>query len=298
MRPPFIRVLPAEVEEHGARGAILLAHIRYRCLTDGSTRVEHDGGYWWRVPLADMADETGLSVKAVRTALKDLGEAVAAKHFSPLSDRSYAYRVTPSRNGADLPVAENGKCPDLPFAADGKSSAADGKSICPERQIHLPFTADALLLEKLEKGENNAGAGERDGALRNSSPQLTPPPKNSHGQAQTGPDGAGLENGAWPASKPLPAWAIPPDPCPKGGNCQGNCGHCGARRQWDYPDARAKRQQANYRKAWDRFYELEREARDGLHGDWWPTRPKYLSSSEFDADKPYYVAGPPAEVAA
>jgi hypothetical protein len=81
MRPPFIRVLPAEVEEHGARGAILLAHIRYRCLSDGSGRVEHDGVYWWRISQAELGREIGLSVQNVKTALKTLRDAVVAMHF-------------------------------------------------------------------------------------------------------------------------------------------------------------------------------------------------------------------------
>jgi hypothetical protein len=105
-RPQFIRVLPDEVALHGPHAAIVLAHIRFRCQADGPGRVQADGVWWWRVSLVDMAEETGLSVRGVRTALKTLGDAVAAKHFKPLSNQSRAYRVTAHQNGADLPVVE------------------------------------------------------------------------------------------------------------------------------------------------------------------------------------------------
>ena len=50
MRPPFIRVIPAEAERYGAAAAIVLAHIRYRGKSDGPGRVcDEDGTRWWRV---------------------------------------------------------------------------------------------------------------------------------------------------------------------------------------------------------------------------------------------------------
>jgi hypothetical protein len=147
----------------------------------------------------------------------------------------------------------------------------------------------APLLETRETGGEAAGAGERNGALRNGSPLLTPSQRNSQGEAETAPGGAGRDKGRWPDSVPKPDWAIPPDPCPKGGNCQGNCHYCGAQRRWDHPDARVKRQDLNYRQAHTRYNALLQQARTGIWGEWRPTRPP-LYRSDFNPDEPWYVA--------
>jgi hypothetical protein len=157
MRPEFIRVLPAEVEQYGAQGAILLAHIRFRNESDGPGRTTVEGVRWWRVSLAQLAQETGLSGKGVRTALSALGDAVAAKHFTPLSDQSRAYRIADCEIGPDLPVAEIGKWADQPVAEIGTSDAEKGISSCRNGQLQMPESASVLLTGEAREGEKPRG---------------------------------------------------------------------------------------------------------------------------------------------
>jgi hypothetical protein len=99
MRPPFIRTLPDEVERYGAPAALVLAHIRYRCDSDGPDRFEVDGVRWWRVSHVDLGSEVGLSRQTVRTALRALNQVVSANTFPRWNaeartiDQTRAYRV-------------------------------------------------------------------------------------------------------------------------------------------------------------------------------------------------------------
>lgn len=96
-RPPFIRVVPGEVERHGLAAAVVLAHIRFRCETDGPpglVYVEIDGSRWWLVSRRELGHEVGLSADAVKRALAKLGSVVAsANNPDDYEDRKLAYRV-------------------------------------------------------------------------------------------------------------------------------------------------------------------------------------------------------------
>ena len=89
----FIRVIPDEVRRFGPAAAIVLAHIRFRCESDGPDRVVHEGARWWQVSRRDIGTETGLSSRAIGIALEKLGEHVAAKYLAAEGGRPRAYRV-------------------------------------------------------------------------------------------------------------------------------------------------------------------------------------------------------------
>lgn len=90
---PFVRVVPEEIERYGFAGAVFVAHIRFRCATDGPGRFVVDGVRWWRVTLADLAAELCVSKDVAQRTMKRLGDAVSAKRFGPPSDQTLAYRV-------------------------------------------------------------------------------------------------------------------------------------------------------------------------------------------------------------
>jgi hypothetical protein len=89
----FVRVVPAEIEKYGFAGATFVAHIRYRCMTDGPGRFVVDGVRWWRVTLAELAAELHVSKDVAQRTMKRLGNAVAAKHFGEPWDQTRAYHV-------------------------------------------------------------------------------------------------------------------------------------------------------------------------------------------------------------
>jgi hypothetical protein len=136
VRPQHVKVVPAEVERYGGNAAIVLAHIRYRCESDGPGRIEADDDRrWWRVSLADLAHELGMSQKAIRTALRRLSNVVVANHFPPLEDQTLAYRV----HAPDQSIAARGTVSNTsdqsPLGA--WDHAARGTAPCPQGHLHL-----------------------------------------------------------------------------------------------------------------------------------------------------------------
>lgn len=106
MRPPFTRVLPDETRRYGPAAAIVLAHIRFRCESDGPGRYRHDGYRWWRISHAELGEEVGLSRKQVLAAVEKLAAAnsLLVEHHPPLEDQSRSYHLA-----SDLPVSETGQ---------------------------------------------------------------------------------------------------------------------------------------------------------------------------------------------
>lgn len=153
----FIRVVPEEVEQHGPAAAIVLAHIRFRCASDGPGRIERDGHRWWRVSYEDLGREIGLSAKAVRGAVRTLRGAVSAKHFPPLSNQSRAFRLAASAEPSTSQKTERADA-DQPEDREGRPSAPAGISKCPTGQLHLPHRASALLTGEVEEGGEAAGS--------------------------------------------------------------------------------------------------------------------------------------------
>lgn len=103
-RPPFTRVLPDETELYGAVAAIVLAHIRFRCESDGPGRYERGGFRWWRTSYGEIGRELGLSPSQVERAMTKLANSVAVAHHPPLEDQTRSYRPA-----CDLPVPEIGR---------------------------------------------------------------------------------------------------------------------------------------------------------------------------------------------
>ena len=99
VKPPFVRVVPDEVERFGAPAAIVLAHVRYRCESDGPDRFEVDGRALVAGVHRGPGVEGGLSRQTVRTALRTLNRVVAANAFTRWDadartiDQTRAYRV-------------------------------------------------------------------------------------------------------------------------------------------------------------------------------------------------------------
>lgn len=240
MRPSFIQVIPAEVERYGAQGAVLLAHIRFRCGSDGPGRLTVEGLRWWRVPLAQLAHETGLSVAGVRTALKALKDVVATEHFRPLSDQSRAYRVVNRENGADLPVVDFNKWADLQDVENDISDAEIVNSRYRNQHLQLSKSADVLPIEKLEKRENAAGAASGEQADQIAAGQLSQRhPQNLANNGKAAPNGAMSRDETrfrnLCASVPVEP---PPQTCPAHAHWDGpdKCQECGhdrrAFKQW------------------------------------------------------------------
>ncbi|SKD92106.1 Uncharacterised protein [Mycobacteroides abscessus subsp. abscessus] len=152
MMPPFVRVVPHEVAKYGAAAALVLAHVRWRCETDGPGRMVVDAHRWWRVSHRNLGREVGLSQKSVKTAIAALGDALSAKHFPPLEDQSRAYRVADDSESltgqksiqarSDLPEAQTGQHP----SHLGSVPSLNGPGTEPER-------ASALPIETLETNE-------------------------------------------------------------------------------------------------------------------------------------------------
>lgn len=136
---------PDDIRRHGPAPAIVLAHIRFRCTNGGRLGhiIEHDGHQWWRVSLRDLGDETGLSIKFVRTALRSLGDAITANYLPPLGNRILAYPIADQVQGSDQPIAHTGTVSqgsDQPVAHTGTVSAEayapEGIPPCPSGHIY------------------------------------------------------------------------------------------------------------------------------------------------------------------
>lgn len=146
-RPKFMQKTPDDNERYGPAAADVLAHIRYRCGSDAPDCIVVDGLRWWRVSMADLGHEIGLSRRAVQTALDRLGDAVVAEHFKPLANPSRAYR--PSTDMCSAVEAEHETVP----------------TPAPKRAEVSTETCSVPLIEKVEKEGEGAGQTDRPAAL-------------------------------------------------------------------------------------------------------------------------------------
>lgn len=155
---PFIRVVPEEIGQHGGDGAIVLAHIRYRCETDGPGRFVMDGVRWWRVSLAELAAELCMSRDVVKRTMKRLGDAITANNFEPDQGRTLSYHVPPRSDALTCERAESPQ-PDL---RKGESAPPMGR-IRPTLGANPPFTH---LSGELEEGGEGGRASAQPAPAR------------------------------------------------------------------------------------------------------------------------------------
>lgn len=227
------------------------------------------------------SDSTRTAERAVRE-LRDakLIDVVKRGYKAPTGEaRASVYQLMelppPIVADADVAPATHG-WRELAAAKSGEAAAKSGQAAATQ--------SGGLngLLNGLPNGDARTRA--RTDASGNGLAHPTTPKEKS--SLRDAPDGAGLDEEA------LPDWAIPPDPCPKGGNCEKACRHCGANREWNTQEAKAKRQEANYRRAHTEWKKLMGEVRAGQYGDWWPVKPP-LNRSDFDPDVPWTQPIPP-----
>ncbi|GFG98130.1 hypothetical protein [Mycobacterium timonense] len=235
MRPTFIRAVPDEIERYGFAGAVLLAHIRFRCESDGPGRFERDGFRWWRVSRRDLGYEVGASADTVKRALEKLGDAVvSANNLDKPEDQTRAYRPTDDQAPLTCQKAESPRS-DLP---EGDIATDLGEIATPPRRNRHSTGAKsqpALPIETLEKreregGEEGCAVPDEPGPL---DAEIVPDPANAH-PPQNQPD----------STDPADAWVEAelvdddPDPEPQQycdrhmpHGTDGNCGACGRRRR-------------------------------------------------------------------
>jgi hypothetical protein len=192
MRPPFIRVVPDEVEHYGAAGAVVIAHIRYRCATDGPGRIAVDHVRWWRASHTEIGREVGMSADSVRRVLdRRLANVVEAAHHHPTDDQRRSYRVA-----SDLPV---GQIADVSTCQSAKSPGTAAKSPTPsaksptDRGQIADCTPYRELGELEEGGENARAADDEPSASESVQPANDPLPspfcpKHPNGTDQRCPD--------------------------------------------------------------------------------------------------------------
>lgn len=131
----YIQLSLPLVDEIGMNPAILLSRMHWRF--EGGWRLlhEHEGHHWWEATYADLAKETRLTTKQVRTSLDTLIEldlVVREKHFlDGPSDHSYSYRARTADEArsllpTDVPSRAHQENSDVPSRAH--RSALQGTS--------------------------------------------------------------------------------------------------------------------------------------------------------------------------
>lgn len=184
--PEFIRTIPEEVEQYGPAAALVLAHIRFRCASDGPGRVVRDGHRWWHISHQDLGQEVGMSAKAVRGALKALRATISATHYPPLSNQSRHYRVVEGSESVTCQKTDRADA-DQPVDRTGIPDAPEGNSSRPNGHLQMPHRASVLLTGEVKKEGEAAGSRQAAAPLLSTSqsgngkPTYTPRcPKHIH----------------------------------------------------------------------------------------------------------------------
>ncbi|MGP4054290.1 hypothetical protein ACTWP6_05615 [Mycobacterium sp. 4D054] len=173
----------------------MLAHIRFRCESEGANRFERDGFRWWRVSRRDLGEEIGASADTVKRALWKLGDAVvSANNLDNPEDQTRAYRPADAGDAVSCQKADSPQS-DLPegeIAEDlGEIATPPGRN----RHGTGAKSPSVLLTETLEtedrdEGEARAAEHEPAGA------QIVPIQRNDRSRQRADPTGTRLPE-AW-----------------------------------------------------------------------------------------------------
>lgn len=260
----------------------MLAHIRYRCATDGPGRFAVEGVRWWRVSLTDLAAELNMSRDAVNRTLKRLGDAVAAKQLQPFGDRTRAYHVAPFRDRLTGHIADSQQ-PDQPYCGSATGVSRNRNGVVAESP-HVPISGEVEEGGRSGRADMAPPADAAGAATANSEP-ATPDPfdydddplqENQSDEepepaaataAPTVPAAAAVESGPDPKPQRYCDEHMPdgtPDDCPP-------CGHYRRRhRAWEQDHAARNRA---IRRAIDDCDDCDASGR--LNTDWGIDCPKH-----------------------
>ncbi|WP_236975245.1 MULTISPECIES: hypothetical protein [Mycobacterium] len=144
--------MPDEVERYGAAAALVLAHIRYRCESNGPGRVTVAGVRWWRVSYSEFGSEVGLSGSAIRRALERLANSIEVAEHPPREDRRRSYKIASDQTEyeSDKPASCHNTNP-----ADHVPNSYDGLS----KSTHPPVESDRCTTYR-DLGEVTEEGGE------------------------------------------------------------------------------------------------------------------------------------------
>lgn len=152
--PEFIRTIPAEVEQYGPAAAIVLAHIRFRCQSEGPDRIVHEDVLWWQVARRVMGQEVGLTVRAVGIALERLGERVSAKYLAGEGGQPWFYRVNEAETSSNT-FSVGGATSRNTYSVGGTENVETPL----RKRPHPPTqTQSSPIYEELEEGGRSATA--------------------------------------------------------------------------------------------------------------------------------------------
>lgn len=180
MRPTFIRTVPDEIERYGFAGAVVLAHIRYRCESDGPDRFERDGFRWWRVSRRNLGHEVGASADTVKRALEKLGDAVmSANNSDRPEDQTRAYRPADDSDPLSCQKAESPRS-DLPEG--GIATDPSDIATVPGQNRHRTgaISPSAPYIETLETKEREGGEEDRGAPDEPLDAETVADPANAH----------------------------------------------------------------------------------------------------------------------
>jgi hypothetical protein len=162
-QPQFIATIPAEIGRHGPGGAVLVAHIAFRCTTPRQDRIEDETGRWWRVSYRDLGREVEMSPSTVRRAMEKLiaDGAVEAKHFPPLEDQTLAYRANNRRTDDDTRPTDNGQGADLPEYEFVPAVSSQNTNSAPTVSDSAPPRVESDICTTSQEGEEGGEARAR-----------------------------------------------------------------------------------------------------------------------------------------
>ncbi|MDH6283548.1 hypothetical protein [Prescottella agglutinans] len=147
MADVFIQFTKDRVKHLGSgNAAIVWARIEFACRIEGPDRFEDEHGRWWEIPVSRLAEETGLSVQSVRTALDAMaasGDVEVSMRDRASMKRAKAYRAVDriSAGTGHLLLATN-------------APVAGNKCACEKQQAGLLLPTNVPYIEEAKKSSS------------------------------------------------------------------------------------------------------------------------------------------------